>query len=308
MISARRGYPTTRLCNALLKSFGKRPRIEVFSDSITSGHHHLACKSKTGASKWRLLWIVKVLPPLGRHLRQQCKGNQLPTTLRRTRRNLRLILRGGSTTKPSLIVFNTRRLVCFWQIQRRALQLSTCGNSRRPQPSRSHWFLNICMWVRPRTKRTYGTMQQRKQNNWLSRATRLADLLDRPTLSSEQQQEVSTLQRRTGYFSLDISQLKISFESAQQELQQQQRTDTQQKINAWRTDMQNNDHKYRKWLQCKHDEHFALVPYNGQIAQTNQDTLRSDLQSLGDGLVGQQHQQTAKDRCAPVEPSATQQR
>ena len=97
------------------------------------------------------------------------------------------------------------------------------------------------MKVSPRNRRTCGTMQHRKQQNWLNRATRLHNLLGREALTQAQRQEVISLHPWT------VSNLPRTLIK----------------------------HNKRRFATTTNMERFPFVTYNGAITHTDQQTLQN---------------------------------
>ena len=90
-------------------------------------------------------------------------------------------------------------------------------------------------WLARRVERKQDNMQQRKQRNWLSRATRLLELMDIQRLSAAQQTERITLLRRLGFPSasspaVSADDLQRQILERQQQLQGQESEESKQRI------------------------------------------------------------------------------
>ncbi|CAE7262781.1 unnamed protein product, partial [Symbiodinium sp. KB8] len=92
-------------------------------------------------------------------------------------------------------------------------------------------------WLARRVERKQDNMQQRKQRNWLSRATRLLELMDIQRLSAAQQTERITLLRRLGFPSasspaVSADDLQRQILERQQQLQGQE--SEEELLTTWR--------------------------------------------------------------------------
>ena len=135
-------------------------------------------------------------------------------------------------------------------------------------------------WLARRTKRNYGNMQQRKQFNWLSRATRLLELLDKQQLTSVQKSEQATLLRRlrlganpSGTPSLSREELQQQISKQQQHLRQEETEEKRQRIQQWQASMRGDTAERRRWIKRRANPQFPQVTHERTILPTDQQVL-----------------------------------
>eukprot|EP00439_Symbiodinium_sp_Y106_P038428 s5766_g4.t1 len=121
-------------------------------------------------------------------------------------------------------------------------------------------------------------MQQRKQQNWLSRATRLLELMDTQQLSAAQQTERLTLLRRLGFRSaspsaVNADDLQQQIMERHQQLQRQQSEESKQRIQQWQASMREDAAERRRWLKRTTHPQFPQVTHDDTILPTDQQVL-----------------------------------
>ena len=134
-------------------------------------------------------------------------------------------------------------------------------------------------WIPVRHRRDAGTMAQRKRSNWLSRASRMVELMQKETLSNNQSLEMQRLCRRLRC-QIPLCQARLPFkdelEAEIKAIEAQQAQDEaaskQQQISQWRHSMQHDLKARCKWL-GRNSQLRPTVMHNGQQLNKDQEVL-----------------------------------